>query len=88
VISFNLRDFEVQEEIRKFKWYFIKLAYNGSLYHGWPTRTPRQFKTMNKAISTLLNSEISIMGAGRTDTGVHARKCMPILILKLLEFSP
>jgi tRNA pseudouridine38-40 synthase len=38
---------------------------------------------MNK-VSTLLNSEISIMGAGRTDTGVHARKCMPILILKLL----
>jgi tRNA pseudouridine38-40 synthase len=29
---------------------------------------------MNKAISTLLNSEISIMGAGRTDTGVHARE--------------
>jgi tRNA pseudouridine38-40 synthase len=26
---------------------------------------------MNKAISTLLNSEISIMGAGRTDTGVQ-----------------
>jgi tRNA pseudouridine38-40 synthase len=43
--------------------YFIKLAYNGSLYHGWqyqPNASSVQ-ETMNKAISTLLNSEISIM---------------------------
>jgi tRNA pseudouridine38-40 synthase len=29
---------------------------------------------MNKAISTLLNSEINYHGDGRTDTGVHARE--------------
>ena len=29
---------------------------------------------MNKAVSTLLNSEINLMGAGRTDTGVHAKE--------------
>jgi tRNA pseudouridine38-40 synthase len=55
--------------------YFIKLAYNGSRYHGWqyqPNASSVQ-ETINKAISTLLNSEISIMGAGRTDTGVHAK---------------
>jgi tRNA pseudouridine38-40 synthase len=64
--------------------YFIKLAYNGSLYHGWyqPNASSIQ-ETMNKAISTLLNSEISI-GAGRTDTGVHARE-MYILILKSFD---
>jgi tRNA pseudouridine38-40 synthase len=28
---------------------------------------------MNKAVSILLNSDINIMGAGRTDTGVHAK---------------
>jgi tRNA pseudouridine38-40 synthase len=34
----------------------------------------RQFKTLNKAVSTLLNSEISVMETGRTDTGVHAKQ--------------
>ena len=29
---------------------------------------------MNKAVSTLLNTEINLMGAGRTDTGVHAKE--------------
>jgi tRNA pseudouridine38-40 synthase len=54
--------------------YFIKLAYNGTHYHGWqhqPNASSVQ-ETMNKAISTLLNTEIKVMGAGRTDTGVHA----------------
>jgi tRNA pseudouridine38-40 synthase len=54
--------------------YFIKLAYNGTHYHGWqyqPNATSVQ-ETMNKAVSTLFNTEINIMGAGRTDTGVHA----------------
>jgi tRNA pseudouridine38-40 synthase len=52
---------------------------------------------MNKAISTLLNSEISIMGAGRTDTGVHAMYAhfdfetpfdIPSLVHKLNSFLP
>ncbi|MEC5166040.1 tRNA pseudouridine38-40 synthase [Flavobacterium sp. PL11] len=54
--------------------YFIKLAYSGTHYHGWqyqPNATSVQ-ETMNKAVSTLLNTEINLMGAGRTDTGVHA----------------
>ena len=29
---------------------------------------------MNKAFSVILNSENSLMGAGRTDTGVHAKE--------------
>jgi tRNA pseudouridine38-40 synthase len=70
------RDFEVQEGNPKVQMrYFIKLAYNGSLYHGWqyqPNASSIQ-ETMNKAISTLLNSEISI--GSRKDTGVHARVC-------------
>jgi tRNA pseudouridine38-40 synthase len=80
--------------------YFIKLAYNGTLYHGWqyqPNASSVQ-ETMNKAISTLLNSEISIMGAGRTDTGVHAKMYahfdfetpfdIPSLVHKLNSFLP
>jgi tRNA pseudouridine38-40 synthase len=42
--------------------YFIKLAYNGSLYHGLvPTERLVSSRNDEQAISTLLNSEISIM---------------------------
>ena len=56
--------------------YFIKLAYNGTNYHGWqsqPNASSVQ-ETLNKAFSVVLNSEINVMGAGRTDTGVHAKE--------------
>jgi tRNA pseudouridine38-40 synthase len=54
--------------------YFIKFAYNGTHYHGWqyqPNATSVQ-ETLSKVFSTLLQEEIEIVGAGRTDTGVHA----------------
>ena len=56
--------------------YFIKLAYNGTNYHGWqyqPNATSVQ-ENLNKALQVILNSDINIMGAGRTDTGVHAKE--------------
>jgi tRNA pseudouridine38-40 synthase len=56
--------------------YFIKLAYNGTNYHGWqcqPNAASVQ-ETLNKAVSIVLNTEINLMGAGRTDTGVHAKE--------------
>ena len=52
------------------------MAYNGTNYHGWqcqPNASSVQ-ETLNKALSVVLNSEINIMGAGRTDTGVHAKE--------------
>jgi len=54
--------------------YFIKLAYKGTNYHGWqyqPNAITIQ-ELVNKALSTLLKSKIDIVGAGRTDAGVHA----------------
>ncbi|CAM1347920.1 tRNA pseudouridine(38-40) synthase TruA [Tenacibaculum insulae] len=54
--------------------YFIELAYKGKKYHGWqiqPDAISVQEK-INIAISTILQEKISITGAGRTDTGVHA----------------
>lgn len=54
--------------------YFIKLSYSGKDYFGWQ-RQPKQItvqEVVEKAISTLLRQRIGIMGAGRTDTGVHA----------------
>ncbi|TRX37277.1 tRNA pseudouridine(38-40) synthase TruA [Flavobacterium sp. ZT3R18] len=81
--------------------YFIKLAYNGTQYHGWqyqPNAASVQ-ETMNKAFSTILNSEINLMGAGRTDTGVHAKEMyahfdfetpfdIPNILHKLNSFLP
>ena len=54
--------------------YFIELTYNGKNYHGWqiqPNASSVQ-ETINEALSTLLRKEITIVGAGRTDAGVHA----------------
>lgn len=56
--------------------YFIEFAYKGTHYHGWqyqPNAASVQ-ETLNKALSVILNSEIDAMGAGRTDTGVHAKQ--------------
>lgn len=55
--------------------YFLVLDYNGANYCGWQ-RQPGQDtvqERIEKAFSTLLRHETEITGAGRTDTGVHAR---------------
>ena len=54
--------------------HFIKLSYNGKAYHGWqnqPNAISVQ-EVVEKALSTVLKEPIAIVGAGRTDTGVHA----------------
>ena len=54
--------------------YFIELSYNGKNYHGWqiqPDAISVQEK-LNFAVSTILQQKIEVVGAGRTDTGVHA----------------
>lgn len=54
--------------------YFIELSYNGKKYHGWqiqPDVISVQEK-LNDAISTILQKKVEVVGAGRTDTGVHA----------------
>ena len=56
--------------------YFIEIMYDGSNYHGWqfqPNSITVQ-EQLEKAISTILNKKIGVMGAGRTDTGVHAKQ--------------
>ena len=55
--------------------YFLYLAYDGTSYHGWqiqPNGISVQ-EVLQKALATLLRQPVSITGAGRTDTGVHAR---------------
>lgn len=55
--------------------YFITLSYDGTNYHGWqiqPNGVSVQ-ETLQQSLSTLLRQEIEVVGAGRTDAGVHAR---------------
>lgn len=56
--------------------YFIEFAYDGTNYFGYQIQ-PNQIsvqETLEKALSTILKRKVSITGAGRTDTGVHARQ--------------
>lgn len=56
--------------------YFIHFCYDGTNYHGWqiqPNGVSVQ-GVLQKALSTLLRNEMTVVGAGRTDAGVHARK--------------
>lgn len=56
--------------------YFLKLSYNGERFHGWqsqPNAVGVQQK-IEEALSIVTRLPISIVGAGRTDAGVHARE--------------
>lgn len=56
--------------------YFIEIAFNGKNYHGWqnqPDAVSVQ-QTLEEALSTILRAPIEIVGAGRTDAGVHAKQ--------------
>lgn len=56
--------------------FFIELSYKGTNYHGWqeqPNAKTVQAE-INRALSTILNTNIEVIGAGRTDTGVHANQ--------------
>lgn len=55
--------------------YKLILSYKGTHFHGWqiqPNATSVQ-EELNQKISVLCGQEVNVLGAGRTDTGVHAR---------------
>lgn len=54
--------------------YFIYLAYNGAAYHGWQNQ-PNAISVqqcIEESLALILRQPMPIVGAGRTDTGVHA----------------
>lgn len=54
--------------------YFLRLAYDGTPFHGWqrqPNASSVQ-QTIEEAMSMMFRKNIEIVGAGRTDAGVHA----------------
>jgi len=55
--------------------YFIELAYNGTRFNGWQVQpnAPSVQEKVENALSVICREQIQVTGAGRTDTGVHAR---------------
>lgn len=56
--------------------YFLELAYKGTHYHGWQIQRNALSvqEKLNTALGTLLKGPVDTVGAGRTDTGVHAKQ--------------
>lgn len=54
--------------------YFIQLSYDGTNYHGWQIQQNARSVQgeLEKALSVIVRETIEVVGAGRTDTGVHA----------------
>ena len=69
--------------------YFIKLAYNGTNYHGWQMQDNAHTvqAEITKKLSLMLHEDVSIVGCGRTDTGVHASDFYAHFEVNELRFS-
>ena len=81
--------------------YFVQFSYFGTAYHGWqkqPNAITVQ-SVLEDAFSKLMRTEVVLMGAGRTDAGVHARQMfahfdvepianIPDLVFRLNAFLP
>ena len=52
----------------------LVVAYDGTAYHGWQVQpgAPTIEGELNRCLSGLLQEEIQVIGASRTDSGVHA----------------
>lgn len=52
----------------------LEIAYDGTAYAGWQLQPGQRTieSEVNKALAKLLGEEITVIGASRTDSGVHA----------------
>lgn len=56
--------------------YKLKIAYDGSRYYGWEHQPDQELTIQGKlenVFSKMVDEEVEIIGAGRTDAGVHAK---------------
>lgn len=63
---------KIQDSLR----YFLEISFNGAAYHGWqvqPNAISVQ-EVLQERLSILLRTPIEVVGAGRTDAGVHAQQ--------------
>ncbi|MCD8364733.1 MAG: tRNA pseudouridine(38-40) synthase TruA [Clostridiales bacterium] len=52
----------------------LVVAYDGTRYHGWQIQPGKATieEKLNRALSDLLGEEVHVIGASRTDSGVHS----------------
>jgi len=69
--------------------FFISVSYNGSNYNGWQKQKNGASvqQHLEYAFSVYLKEEVGIVGAGRTDTGVHAMEYIAHFDSANLELS-
>jgi tRNA pseudouridine38-40 synthase len=55
--------------------YFFRAEYDGTRYGGWQSQTnaPSVQAALDRAFTTITRQPCTVVGAGRTDAGVHAR---------------
>ncbi|MFB6319420.1 tRNA pseudouridine(38-40) synthase TruA [Saccharicrinis sp. FJH54] len=56
--------------------YFFSIRYKGTAYHGWQKQkgVVSVQETIESALHKILQTNLHIVGCGRTDTGVHASR--------------
>lgn len=70
--------------------FVVSLSFVGTQYHGW-ARQPNALSAqavVEEALSSMLRTPITIIGAGRTDAGVHARHLPAHFQIQHTELSP
>lgn len=71
--------------------YFLEIAYDGTAYHGWQIQNNAISvqEKLNEALQKIARTAVETTGAGRTDTGVHAKQLYVHLDLdKTMEPNP
>lgn len=58
------------------KRYFFEITYDGTAYHGWQVQENAMTvqEKLETALFTFLRESVETVGAGRTDSGVHAKQ--------------
>jgi len=56
--------------------YIVEISFDGSAYHGWQVQPNANSVQghIEETLAIFLQEKVSIMGCGRTDTGVHSKQ--------------
>lgn len=70
--------------------YFVKLSYCGGDFHGWQRQASAYTvqQCLEDHFTTFFRQKVTFTGAGRTDTGVHARNYMAHIDLEISDDLP
>jgi len=75
--------------------YFLTFQYKGTAYHGWQIQPNAKTvqEELQQAMEVILREKVELTAAGRTDTGVHAKRmvahfdCDENLVIDKIKFK-